>query len=154
MRESMFAIAAKKLNSIPHLNLDSMKNAKGRLQIRLIPKLHEAASGKRKNVIKILRLCPFSDFYGEDKNTLKQKLFTKGSAQRELCAMVMRWNKSQALSSISEKNSAEEESNHNGNVDSRLILRALQVNSHSYQMLKKLESGLKKGRISSFQDSN
>ena len=53
-------------------------------------------------------MCPYSDYFGEDVAVLKQKLQSKGAAQYQVCCMVMRWAKAQALSSISEKISDDE----------------------------------------------
>lgn len=60
----------------------------------------------------------------------------------------MRWGKVQAMSSISEKVSSEEDSykkrRHDAKFDSKKMIKDLSINYDSYQKLKELESGRQK----------
>ena len=84
MKESLFALAVAKMRHLPRESIQAMKNSKGKIRIKLIPKLHEATTSKRSAAIHILRMCPFSDYFGEDEYSLKLKLTKKLAPNREL----------------------------------------------------------------------
>lgn len=71
MKESLTALAYIKMRHLSRFRLDGIRDSRKKIKIKPIPKLSDVTVMKRYKAIKILRLCPFSDYFGETKATLK-----------------------------------------------------------------------------------
>ena len=80
-----------------------LKSSNGNIKIKRIPKLDNAMTLSHKKIIENMRLCPYSEFFGETRKNLKTMFPSKSIAVHELTKMIMRWQKFRALSQISER---------------------------------------------------
>ena len=67
-----------------------------------MPKLEEVALSQNGKLLKLLRSCPFSDYFYRPEIEIANKFQKPGDLRKEVEKMIMRWTQARALAEIKE----------------------------------------------------
>lgn len=101
-KELLKILARDKVLQMPYPFRANMLDYHGEPKITFPPTLIDADKMKHKPLIRILRYCPVSDYYGSSTRALKDK-FTRKMAKQEVVKVIREWTDVLGMSSIAER---------------------------------------------------
>ena len=92
-------------------------NDKGNYCIKSVPRLSEVVKMRMTDVLKTLTRCPFSEYFCEQTDVVKQKIKKLEDGRAMVTKMVLKWTEEIQLNMIEEAGSEKSDNSSDGQLD-------------------------------------
>ena len=100
-KKYLVGVARKKMQEMPLENLNALLS-NGRVRVLSLPKLEDAISMSQEKLLRLLRCCPLSDFFGELTENLNERTLSKAQCQVVVCRLIKENLMNRGMSEIEE----------------------------------------------------